>query len=131
MANNIHIPAKALKKSTVLDLQSVATALINEPDLLYKAEVERDAARIAYDTLLVELSVGAMAAEIFAGKDGAKRAAANDTERKLAVDQALAASNLAIELRANLDRAQREITLHRGRLESYQLIARLLIAQPS
>jgi len=76
------------------------------------------------------LSVKAYGKAIFDGKvEGEKRAAANDPERKQAVEYVVTTDPQAKRLKKLFDAAQRDVTFYRGWNENVQLIARMFLAQ--
>jgi hypothetical protein len=104
--------------------------LADAPDQLRKAETKRDTARATYEVQLAVLSLTALGAAYFDGKAaGEKRPAANDAERKLAVEHAVATDEEAQKLLAGFEAAQRDVTYWREWNTNCQLIARLLLSQ--
>lgn len=121
---------KQLAQIPALTFDNVALNMIQSPERLARAEAHRDLIRIQYDVYLAGLTVNSYGAAIFPGKgEGEKRTAANEAERKAALDYVTASDPDFMELRQVLEAAQRDVCLFRNQVEAYQLAARLLIAQ--
>lgn len=105
--------------------------LLNSPDNIRDAQARFDEADRAYKARLANLSLEAVSLPLFVAKDGSKRTASNDTERELAVEQAVANDALLIRLAQTREATLRELMHARNTLESAKTLAQLLIADKS
>lgn len=119
-------PANGLKRAAVINPQTIASALVESPEALFRAEKKRDQARAAYEARLAVVSDCAINGHI----DGPeKRFLSNEAQRKIAIDLAVSGDPDCRKLREDSESSQRDVNLCRNRLENYQLVARLILAQ--
>lgn len=105
--------------------------LLQAPDLILDAQTTFDDADRAYKARLANLSLEAMSLPLFVGKDGAKRTASNDTERTLAVEQAVANDALLIRQAQIREAALRELLHARNTYDAAKMVAQLLTSGKS
>lgn len=120
-----------LKKAPAVNPENILWGLISAPEDLARAEKRRDLARLDHDSYLAGLALEALTRPLFPDSKNpdVKRAPANESERKAAVDLIVADEPEYKRLRQEFEAAQREVNLVRNRLESLQLAARLMISQ--
>jgi hypothetical protein len=109
--------------------EQAAIMLSAMPGAIEAVQAEFDAAQHAYDKMLINISLGALTLELFAGKDGEKRAASNDTERKMAIEYERCNNEEFRKVEAAYEEVKRRRENFRLENENYQLIAKLTIAQ--
>lgn len=95
------------------------------PQLIEDRQARFDREDQAYRDLLAVNSLSAINALLFDGKDGSKRAASNDTERKLAIDFVIA-QNPIKDVAEERDMALRELQYTKNRFEAAKLLVQLL-----
>ncbi len=115
------IPAQPTDhKQAIIDTQLAAPAKLAE------AQAAFDRADRVYKALLVSTSIRGLGKSLFPGKDGVFRAASNDTERALAIDDAVMSSPELIRLAETRESALTALRLARDTFEAAKLIASLL-----
>lgn len=117
-----------------MPIQDLITSLESLPREIELAAEERDLAAVAYNAERVRLTAQALGAAMFTDKSGQPRPAANDTERKLAVESRISEalenkrtklSRLALKKK----RADRNLERARNQFLAAQLIAKLTLAE--
>jgi len=120
-----------LKKRTPdTSIISVMQALAEAPEQIHAAATRLAAAQADHEKYLAGLSLDALSAPIFPGKTPADpcRPAANDAERKVALDHLLHVQEVDYTpVRGEFDSARIDLALCKDRLDAYTLIARLII----
>lgn len=126
---NGHKTRKTIKQALTPELTSVAMGLISISEDVATAQRHYDAVKAEFDGQTVAVSIRALSAALFPGKtpDDPLRPAANDLERKLAVEMTLQTSSLWTELRQQTEEAERNLRLARDTQENLRLVAQLMI----
>lgn len=126
---NGHKTRSAVKKTLDTSAQSLAVALVKIADDVFAAQQIADGARREFEGHVTALSVRALGAAVFPGKtDGDPlRVAANDQERKLAVELVCHEDQTYIELREAHEQAARDLALCKARQANYRIAAQLIL----
>ncbi|MDL1924353.1 hypothetical protein FBQ95_17250 [Chloroflexi bacterium CFX3] len=117
-----------------MDTQNLMTLLTVLPEQIEAASLAREEAANAYAAERARVASAALSAATFAGKDGQLRAAANDTERKLAIERALAERlsdkrTTLGKLAHKKRRAERRVERLRNQFLAAQLVTKLTLAE--
>lgn len=122
------------KNQTLADHQDmqdhVISGLLSLPSIIKDLRQTAQERQQAYNARAARLAIEALAALLFPGKkpEDDKRAAANDTEREMAVKLVLVEDVDLQALRAQMESAQRELRCAEDKLKSHRLVARLALA---
>ncbi len=106
--------------------EMIIDLLINTPCHILMAQSAYNEADRAYQIRLAEVTINALSAAIFPGKDGALRAATNDTERAAAVDKLTATDERLTTLRIQRESALTVLQYHKNVFDGAMRAARLL-----
>lgn len=104
----------------------VIKMLLDGPKLIYAAACDYEQTDRKYKARLAELSIAALSAPLFTGKDGATRPASNDTERGLAIDRTVSTDAGLIKLAGDRDTTYHYFQSVKNEFEAAKLIAGLL-----
>jgi hypothetical protein len=132
---NGHKTRKSWKVIADLRPESLALALLKAPGDVETAQRHFDASRIELEGHVAAIAVRALTEPIFrvkakeAGEEDSWRAAGNDQERKLAVEQTLHLDATYIELRVVREANARDLELCRNRLKAILMAAKLVIGK--
>lgn len=104
----------------------VIKMLLDGPKLIYAAACDYEQTDRKYKARLAELSIAALSAPLFPGKDGSTRPASNDTERSLAIDRTVSTDAGLIKLAGDRDTTYHYFQSVKNEFEAAKLIAGLL-----
>lgn len=119
-------PAETAPQKRARRSNATLDALQNAPDAIYKAQTEFNLADRPYQRRLAEIGIEALSLPVFTGKDGAPRAAANDTERDRAYALLLVTDEALLALTDAREVAVAKLALAKNRFDAALRSTRLL-----